>query len=799
MAAVKDVTIRINVDDGDVKKTTKDFDKLNSTVTKGSKQMTTSLGSMNKSLLSVGAALGGAFAVKAVISNAIKSIVAFDKAMASLSAITGVVGKDLENLKGLVFEVAKETKKSSIEIAAAFELVGSKAPKLLENADALAAVTKEAITLNKATGGELIDSVSALTGVMNQFNLGAEDSNRIINALAAGSQKGAAPVAQISQAIDKFGTVANAANVSVEASIGLVETLAEKNINGAEAGTQLRNIILKLQAANIGFTDGVFNLNDGLQEVADRNLSAAESAKLFGLESVTAANILTVNIDKLDTYTTAVTGTNTAMEQAAINSDTLAIKTEELGAQWENFIISMDDSSSVIGGTSKALLDFFSEALTGAENLDLIWKTTFSGLGEFTEKELQRSLNGGLFVTEFGVSLSKITKEFDKIPFDQLTGNVDKVKESWVELLGDDRQEDVLLFNQYLRDRIEAEKGVKKSTEGITEAVEELETVESETVEKRLSRLKKESAARIALRKALVADSIESDAGDEAAEDEFLKEFGLSDDQLALMEEQQAIQKELREEDAQSKIDDNIELQEAMLDFDRRIAESRKALDAEIIDSSILLAGALLNAVGASAEAQAAFLVFQKGIEVARIVSTTAAANQIITAEGLALAIPSGGASVATAAGLVASNNVSAGLNIATIAATAIPQISGILKPKKLKDGEVLISGDGTETSDSIPAMLSVNESIINAKSSKKHTAALKAINNDNFDEYLNRIVLQRMFTGQRDVKKESSISNQRDVSFPDRMNISNARAISKPIVEAMEENAFLNQNGSWQ
>ena len=60
MAKIKEVTVRINVEDGDVKTTTKNFNELNTTVTKGSKQMTGSLNTMSKSLVKVGAALGGA-------------------------------------------------------------------------------------------------------------------------------------------------------------------------------------------------------------------------------------------------------------------------------------------------------------------------------------------------------------------------------------------------------------------------------------------------------------------------------------------------------------------------------------------------------------------------------------------------------------------------------------------------------------------------------------------------------------------------------------------------------------------
>lgn len=50
-------------------------------------------------------------------------------------------------------------------------------------------------------------------------------------------------------------------------------------------------------------------------------------------------------------------------------------------------------------------------------------------------------------------------------------------------------------------------------------------------------------------------------------------------------------------------------------------------------------------------------------------------------------------------------------------------------KIKQLKHGEIMIQGEGTETSDSIPAMLSKNESVINAKSSKNSSQLLTLIN----------------------------------------------------------------------
>lgn len=53
-----------------------------------------------------------------------------------------------------------------------------------------------------------------------------------------------------------------------------------------------------------------------------QKLSTEEIVKRFGAETYTVAQTLIDGADKVEYYTKAVTGTNVAMEQAAINSET---------------------------------------------------------------------------------------------------------------------------------------------------------------------------------------------------------------------------------------------------------------------------------------------------------------------------------------------------------------------------------------------------------------------------------------------------------------------------------------------
>lgn len=57
---------------------------------------------------------------------------------------------------------------------------------------------------------------------------------------------------------------------------------------------------------------------------------------------------------------------------------------------------------------------------------------------------------------------------------------------------------------------------------------------------------------------------------------------------------------------------------------------------------------------------------------------------------------------------------------------------------RKFARGGIMIEGDGSSTGDSIPAMISPRESIINANSTRKHYEELLAINSGTFDKLVN-------------------------------------------------------------
>ena len=306
----------------------------------------------------LGTALVSVF--KKMTENSIK----LEKALSSLSAITGATGEDLIYFREQALQTSKATLQSAEEVVKSYELVGSIRPELLKNKEALVEVTKQAIILNEATGGKLgmAEAAKATASALNQFNLESAEATKVINAFAAGSKEGAAAIPELTAAIDKFGAVAASSNVTLEQSLGLLETLAEKNIMGAEAGTKLRNILITLQSDQENYINGVFDLNHALERLSNTNMSITEMTKMFGKENVVAAKILTNNTKKYHDYTEAITGTNTALEQQAIQNDNVA-------AKWQNLMNILDNAltSPAFAGVLSSAIDGITKAISNLE------------------------------------------------------------------------------------------------------------------------------------------------------------------------------------------------------------------------------------------------------------------------------------------------------------------------------------------------------------------------------------------------------------------------------------------------
>ena len=260
-----------------------------------------------------------------------------DTSRAGLQALTGLddasVGwlqQQAEQMSQTMDETGLRVTQSASEIMEAYKLVGSAKPELLAVKEDLNKVTIEAIRLSQAAGIDLNQAVTAVTTSMNQFGASANETDRYVNVLAAGSKVGAVAVENINEAVLKSGVAASQAGLKIEELVGAIETIGERGLQGGDAGTGLKNFFLTLSKGADDTNPKIVGMQQALENLKAKNLSTAEMVQMFGKNAYNVASILVDSTDAFAKYTEGVTGTQTAVEQAAIMGDTFAAKSAQL-------------------------------------------------------------------------------------------------------------------------------------------------------------------------------------------------------------------------------------------------------------------------------------------------------------------------------------------------------------------------------------------------------------------------------------------------------------------------------------
>lgn len=278
----------------------------------------------------------------------------FEQSMHDLSAITGSVGDELEELTKAAREVGAESGLGASESARAFSVLAGQIDVPIES---LKTLQKQTILLAQAGALPLEDAANAVAGTINQFGLEAEEASRVVNVLAAASRAGGAEVTDISESFKVAGAAAASAGVSVEETAGALEILAQNNTKGSEAGIALRNMLVSMQAqlgidiSKTGFAGGLDIIRKDLSSMGSQVERTTYLAKVFGRQNIVAAQYLLDNADAVRDMTKAVTGTQSAQEQAAIRTNTWAHKIEVARAK-------MADLSITITNATGGLLPF---------------------------------------------------------------------------------------------------------------------------------------------------------------------------------------------------------------------------------------------------------------------------------------------------------------------------------------------------------------------------------------------------------------------------------------------------------
>ncbi|MDE5688575.1 MAG: phage tail tape measure protein [Paramuribaculum sp.] len=292
--------------------------------------------------------------------------VKLDSQMHDLSAVAGVTGDGLKQIETFARQSAKAFGTDAAVAVEGYKLLLSQlSPELGKYPEALSKMGDCIQTTSKLMGGDGVAAAQVLTTAMNQYGVSMEDPiaaseemARMMNVMAAAGQAGSAELPAISAALQQCGMASKAANVSFEETNAAIQVLDKAGKKASEGGVALRNVLGQLSKGRfvgkaareelekaginvVALGDNSKSLKERLEMLKPMLNDSALLSKFFGVENANAARALIQGTDALQGFTDAVTGTNSATEQAAIVMDSYAERQARVNQQFEDFKITI--------------------------------------------------------------------------------------------------------------------------------------------------------------------------------------------------------------------------------------------------------------------------------------------------------------------------------------------------------------------------------------------------------------------------------------------------------------------------
>lgn len=309
---------------------------------------------------------GTAVAIGATMVAAGKASADFETHLDDLQALTLASDEVISQMGDTALKMSKKFGLSASDIVDAMGLIGSQAPYLLEDAEALSFVTDAAMTLAKGGSIAAEEAASAITAVTNQMGVSADEALNIANALEAAEQKGAGSVEFLNAAISKSGVMAAKAGLSYVELISLIESAAPKFEGKAEeAGTAIQGIFLSLANAEDKFNPAVVGMSQALENLNAAHLSQAEMTKLVGQSGTKMLQVLINEREEFARMQSEIDGTNAAVDAWRTKSDNMAGQIDRLKATWDAFLIKLGQSGIIQGicDQIEALMGFLMDVI----------------------------------------------------------------------------------------------------------------------------------------------------------------------------------------------------------------------------------------------------------------------------------------------------------------------------------------------------------------------------------------------------------------------------------------------------
>ena len=290
---------------------------------------------------------------------AAKGLMDFDTNLNVLEATAGATGAEMDALRAKANELGADLTLPGTSAADAAEAMLELSKAGLDVKNTLAA-SRGVLQLSAA--GQLSNAQSAeiAANALNMFKLRAEETNRVADLLAASANASSAEVKDVADSLQMAGSVAASAGMPIEDLVTMISEMANAGIQGSDAGTSLKQMLLSLQAPTDKATGmmqqlgiSVYDMNGNMlpaRELIGQFSSAlggltqdqrnAALATIFGSDAVRAANIVLMGgVDAFDEMNAAVTKEGAAAELAGARMKGLGGAAEAMKSSIETALL----------------------------------------------------------------------------------------------------------------------------------------------------------------------------------------------------------------------------------------------------------------------------------------------------------------------------------------------------------------------------------------------------------------------------------------------------------------------------
>ncbi|WP_421710857.1 phage tail tape measure protein [Alcanivorax sp.] len=346
-------------------------------VTRATDQMTGGLKLLGAALATV--------ATSQFFRSILQGTASFEQGMKNVGAVSGATAEELDQLAESALRAAASTRFNPAQTTEALYALASSGQSATEQMASLDNV----LNLAEAGQAELGRATELVTSTLNQFELAASDSGRVVDVYTASIGASALNVDRLQVAMRNAGPTAAALDQSLEATTATLGLLTTAFGNGERAGTGLRAIFNELpeKASDLGVSvrDAAGNFRPLVDIIADleaQGVTASKAVSVFGAEAGPAlAALLSNGSDALRTMESRLASTGQAAATASDQLDTLQ-------GDIDSFFSAVDVAFIGIGDSQAGLMR---SATQTATNLVRLWSGYGDTLGDAQESTEQLS------------------------------------------------------------------------------------------------------------------------------------------------------------------------------------------------------------------------------------------------------------------------------------------------------------------------------------------------------------------------------------------------------------------------